>query len=568
MMIFKSLSRYHKELIKTLISVLIVSAIYFFALSNLRLFTIAKLKSQDIMTRTYNRIAPAPKNLDKIILISVDDDSFKVLNKKWPWRRLVFAYLIDRLIIDNPKVISLDFSFIGKSDIEEDDRIIADAFLDAGNILTASYFTREAKYMKPLKKIADASRGYGFINKPRDADFYVRRARSVLYSKEDQILDFSLALKTFAVFKGIPLEDIKYDGKNVSIADTVIPVDKEGTFPVDFRRRFKEFNAIPFWKIIKQDFPPGTFKNKIILVGPTNEILHDIHNTPLGLMPGVMVNANELLMLINNSFVTYPPKWMEFLFLCFFVICIAVLTYRAIKPRILFKVLGAIVIYWEFGLFLYSYNIHLDYFAPVALIVASYVGISIYKSFRLIVQNIALKTQAITDELTGLFTYRYFVLRLRSELERSKRYNVNTSLTIMDIDHFKKVNDTYGHQIGNVILKEVSDIIQNNTRKADVAFRYGGEEICVILTHTSKEGALSYCEKIRKVIEAASFAGKKNIKITVSFGVASYPIDKAFSGKEIINAADIALYHAKETGRNRVVGFEPRLLASAKTKNL
>jgi diguanylate cyclase (GGDEF)-like protein len=520
------------------------------------------------MTRFAHIVSPPPKNIDKIVVISVDDESFKLLNKKWPWRRLMFAYLVDKLAADKPKVISLDFSFIGKSDIEDDDRIISEAFFDAGNVLSASYFAHDGQYMKPLEKIAASSLGYGFINKPRDADFYVRRARSVLFSKEDKAIDYSLVLKTFAVFKNIPLEDIKYDGKNIVIKDALIPVDKEGSYPVDFRLRFNEFKVIPFWQIIKVDFPPGTFKDKIVLVGPTNEILHDVHNTPLGLMPGAIINANELLMLVNNNFVKYLPKWLEFLLLCIFVVSIAILTYRAIKPRILFKVIGAVVVFWEFGLFLYSYNIRLDYFAPVALIVASYLGISIYKYFHLIVQNIALKTEAITDELTGLYAYRYFILRLHSELERSKRYNVSLSLVMMDIDHFKKINDTYGHETGNIILKQVSEILKENTRKADIVFRYGGEELCILLTHTPKEGAFSYSEKIRKFIEEYPFAGNKAIKVTLSFGIAAYPEDNVYSGKEIINAADIALYHAKETGRNRVVLYEPSLLAKAKTKTL
>ncbi|MFH1655181.1 MAG: diguanylate cyclase [Candidatus Omnitrophota bacterium] len=563
-----ALSGYHKELIKTLVIVLIVSAIYFFVLADLKFFAIPKLKSQDIMTRIYHLIAPPPKNLDKIVVVAVDDDSFKLLNKKWPWPRLMFAFLVDRLSPYNPKVIALDFSFIGKSELKNDDVIIQEAFRDAGNVLSASYFSREGEYLKPLKEISDASRGYGFINKPRDVDLYVRRARSMLYSKEDETLEYSLILKTFALFRDLPLEDIKYDGKNVMIKDTAIPVDKEGVFPINFSLKFNEFQVIPFWKILKTDFPAETFKDKIILVGPTNEILHDVHNTPFGLLPGVIVNANELLTLINNSFVKYLPKWQEFLLLCIFVICISILTYRAIKPRIIFKVIGAIVIFWQIGLLLYSYNIRLDYFAPVGLIIISYVGISIFKSFRLLVQNIALKTQAITDELTGLFTYRYFVIRLHSEMERAKRYNIGLSLVIMDIDHFKKINDTYGHQTGNVILREVSEILKTSTRKADVPFRYGGEEICVILTHTSKEGAMSYSEKMRQLIEEHSFAGAKSIKITLSFGISSYPIDNAFKEKEMINAADIALYHAKEAGRNRVVAYDSTLLASTKTKTL
>jgi diguanylate cyclase (GGDEF)-like protein len=563
----KFTQNFNPELLKIVLIVLILSAAFFFLISHLKFLEIAKLKTQDIMMNLAYFIESKPNNLDKIAVVAVDDDSFKILNKKWPWRRVMFAYLVYKLSFDKPKVIAIDFSFIGESEIKQDDTFLSKAFSEAGNVLSASYFTREGKYMKPLKKIARASRGYGFINKPRDDDFFVRRSRAVLFSREDKKIDYSLSLKAFAIYKGISVEDIVFDGKKVRVKDTTISVDKNGTFPLNYRLKFKEFTIIPFWQVIKADLPKGIFKDKIVLVGPINEILHDIHNTPLGLMPGVIINANELLMFMNNSFARYIPLWIQFLIICIFVLGITILTYRAQAPRILLKVIGAIIIFWELGLLLFLRNIRMDYFSPSFLIIASYMGVSLYRYFRVIIQNISLKTQAITDELTGLFTYRYFVLRLNNELERAKRYNLNLSLIITDIDHFKNINDTYGHETGNIILQEVSEILKTNSRKADVLFRYGGEEFCVILTNTSSEGAFSYSEKIRTLIEQASFAGAKCIKLTLSFGVATFPKYDISTINELINAADIALYHAKHTGRNRVILFEPNILSADKTKS-
>lgn len=555
---------FNPELIKIVAIILVVSAAYFFIFSHLNFFSTAILKTQDLMTNIAHLIESEPPNTDQIIVVTVDDDSFKILNKKWPWRRILFANFVDVLSLEKPKAIALDFSFVGESDIKEDDDITAEAFSAAGNVLSASYFTREGRYMKPLNKLAKNSRGYGFINKPRDADYFIRRSRAVLFSREDNKLDFSLSLKAFALYKGVAPENISYDGNNVVVKNTAIKVDKYGTYPLDYTLSFKEFTIVPFWQVIKMDFPKGMFKDKIVLAGPTNEILHDIHNTPLGLMPGVIINANELLMFLNKSFITYMPVWIQFLIICIFVIAIAVLTYRAQAPRILFKVIGAIVILWELGLFFFLRNIRMDYFSPAFLVVASYVGVSLYRYFHVIIQNVSLKTQAITDELTGLFTYRYFVLRLNNEFERAKRYGLGLSLVIMDIDHFKKINDSYGHQLGNIVLKEISDILKNNTRKADVLFRYGGEELCIILTNTSGEGAFSYSEKIRRLIEEKSFAGPKLVKATASFGIAAFPKENIASANELINTADLALYHAKETGRNRVVLFDPSLVSKSK----
>ena len=129
----------------------------------------------------------------------------------------------------------------------------------------------------------------------------------------------------------------------------------------------------------------------------------------------------------------------------------------------------------------------------------------------------------------------------------------------MDLDHFKDINDTHGHETGNVVLKEISEILTNNTRKADVLFRYGGEELCVMLTNTSNEGALSYSEKMRGLIEGNLFTRRKNIRMTSSFGIATFPKDSVYTTDELINAADKALYQAKHAGRNRVVPYQSNL---------
>ncbi len=165
--------------------------------------------------------------------------------------------------------------------------------------------------------------------------------------------------------------------------------------------------------------------------------------------------------------------------------------------------------------------------------------------------------EATEDQLTKLMVRRYFMGTLKSELKNAQKENRATALYMTDIDHFKKFNDTYGHQTGDIVLAKVGEILINKTRqnrvRNDVSGRYGGEEFVVLLPDTNKEEALRGAERIRKEIEKLILKTTKGrqLKVTISIGVASSG-NSNISPKELIERADKALYHSKETGRNKV----------------
>jgi len=162
---------------------------------------------------------------------------------------------------------------------------------------------------------------------------------------------------------------------------------------------------------------------------------------------------------------------------------------------------------------------------------------------------------AITDALTGLFNRRRFHDVLISEYERAKRYNTPFSLVMVDIDHFKKVNDTFGHSVGDGVLKEVSAILKGSIREIDTASRYGGEEFILILPNTVKDNALVVAERMRLSIEQHTFQ-EIDRNITVSIGISGMPDEKAETDEKLVRCADFALYRAKQLGRNRTVTAE------------
>ena len=164
------------------------------------------------------------------------------------------------------------------------------------------------------------------------------------------------------------------------------------------------------------------------------------------------------------------------------------------------------------------------------------------------------KRLSITDELTGLYNYRYLQQRLEDEIERARRYGRSLSLLMLDADDFKKFNDTHGHIAGDRALAEIGGALRLAVREIDVSCRYGGEEFAVLLPETDAEGAFVVAEKVRESVAFHSFAdseGERGVHLTVSIGLATYPA-LAANREELLRQADDALYQAKTTGRDRV----------------
>ncbi len=168
--------------------------------------------------------------------------------------------------------------------------------------------------------------------------------------------------------------------------------------------------------------------------------------------------------------------------------------------------------------------------------------------------NAQLYKRAITDDLTRLYTRQYIDERLEQEHERAKRYNRPFCVIMVDLDHFKRVNDTYGHSAGDLVLQNVSSILRQQLRDTDIAGRLGGEEFIVILGETQKEGAKNIAERIREEIERTHIEKDgKVIKVTTSIGLACYNDYYKDQFEKLLEDADKALYQAKNNGRNKVV---------------
>jgi diguanylate cyclase (GGDEF)-like protein len=166
-----------------------------------------------------------------------------------------------------------------------------------------------------------------------------------------------------------------------------------------------------------------------------------------------------------------------------------------------------------------------------------------------------LRVASITDYLTKQYNRRHFMEMLQTEFDRSIRYGNPLSFVILDIDHFKKINDSRGHMQGDRVLVDVSALVRSSVRSHDVVARYGGEEFVILLPQIDEMGATTVAEKVRRIVAETAFSGMEGQPVTISLGLVTFP-GKDLSGTltvdALIHAADDALYRAKEGGRNRL----------------
>ncbi len=219
------------------------------------------------------------------------------------------------------------------------------------------------------------------------------------------------------------------------------------------------------------------------------------------------------------------------------------------------------IIYWD------RYN---DYFILVMPIVFFFSAIFVLLVGTLALQTAtdlnqvsALRRENILDPLIGIYNRRYLNLKLAEEIKRAHRYNFQLSMLLLDIDHFKNVNDTYGHYIGDLVLKGLGHLLLKNVRETDIVARYGGEEIAVIAPNTSVPAAAELAERLRHVVETSVMVpadeqeGRQAVSISVSIGVAGLD-QKIVDRQSLIERTDEALYEAKQKGRNRVAVFNSK----------
>jgi len=533
--------------LRVLIITIMLSGAYTFWIAPLKPIQIVNLKILDTFISLSARLYPMPAIGKNIILVTVDDESLREVNIQWPWPRSLNAEIIRKVSEAGTSLICIDFVYAGKSSDPLEDASLISAINNAKNVFGASFFGDDGKYIIPDEAIAIGLKEFGFVNKPRDADATIRRMRPLMISASGKIIDYSLSLKIASYLLNVPWINLAAN----------LPLSDNGTAYIRFYGNESDFCSIPAWKILKGDFDASLLKNKIVFLGATSESFHDTYHTPLGRMSGLLIDINETLTYINKSFFGYASKNANFIILFAFVLIAVVGGMRLpiLSGFILSCISVAIFLVLEFVLF--QKNIIIDSIGPISLVFISTMLLHGARYVILIMENIVLKREAITDGLTGLYLYRYFELQLKRGLEEAFKKHKNYALVIYDIDHFKKINDTYGHEFGNIILKNVAKNLMRYSRKNNLIARYGGEEFCIIVPEMKRDDAIKYAERLRNMISGLEFRTDKNetVKITMSAGIVTIEDAISQNPSDFVKEADVALYMSKNTGRDKISVF-------------
>lgn len=531
-----------------------------------------------------------------IVVLAIDDASLESLWDRygeWPLPRDVYADVIDHIEKQNPQMIIFDLMFIkSMRDAKQSDKVFLDAMNKYDNIYTAITFDDQPsdvrippvlperlKYNLKNESKINIGKKYGFTNcrsllselmngnvniglanVVRNSDGIIREAAPLMEYKGEYYphLIFDAAVKYLV---GKKPDEITIDKHgNMKIADTVLPITYDGDLILNWYGMSGTHMVYPLYKVVneissgKKGFD---FKDKIVIVGTTAMSLHDTKSVPVqgNLYPGVEVHATFFNNMLDNNFIKLTTSDVDAMIVAVVVALIGLIvmlsssTVFAVLSTMLFGIGYLFISYYVMEL----YNLWIPIVLPVIFMVIAF---SLSYLAKYLIKSRDFEHQyklATIDGLTELYNHRYFQETLKNQVEIAKRYNQTFSLIIVDIDYFKKFNDTYGHQAGDAVLKQVAQTLKKNARTTDVVCRYGGEEMSIILPNTSLEEALYSANRINKAVAEKEFYLNSNTigKVTISVGVATFPQD-AQTAQELIEKADKGLYYAKEHGRNQV----------------
>lgn len=558
-------------------------------------------------------IASKYKKTNKdIVIISIDDPSYEFILSKfgeWPMPRDVYAKLIDYLEKQHPKAIAFDFMFVKSMksktnadlalskaitkndnvyvsmnmdyqpfDVRKPEKLPDDLSVDVKNDSTIDYFSNNSVVNFPncrtiLPQILKGTRNIGMINVIRSNDGMLRKIPPfVTYqNKYYPALAMLVGMKYLNLDKNALNNGFQINKDyDMHVGNRTIPFDKDGgvilnwygPFPFQESKMGKNtFQIVPFYKVYKamegdKSVKQYDFRNKIVYVGPTAVSLFDLKSVPVDkTYPGVGTHATFINNLIDNNFIRKVDTSINLLISIILALAVGILVMRTSSTYIslvttIMTSLGYIVFAYYM---MFYFNLWIEIVLPITFIFLMFVTAYIVKY---ILKSKDFEHQyklATTDGLTELFNHRYFQEQMIMQIENCKRYNSHFSLILIDIDHFKKFNDVYGHQSGDAVLRQVALKLKKNVRATDIVCRYGGEEMSIILPNTERDEAIITAQKLCQVIAEKPFklANDQESNVTISLGVATFPEDGETSSL-IIESTDKRLYVAKENGRNQV----------------
>lgn len=509
-----------------------------------------------------------------IVIVAIDDASYEYILDhygEWPLRRDMYAKMVDYIESQKPKTVAFDLMFVKsmKSAISADNSLV-DVFKKYDNVYTSMNLDNQPEDLRKAQQLPDKLA----ISPDSVADNPIEysNCRIILQGILDatsHIGMINVSRSDDGVLRKMPLY-LKYNNKYYPQLGYLVAQgsgmmkkvqsDDEASVILNWYGPAETFENIPMYKLLKAADGGETFDydfhNKIVYFGATAASLFDIKTVPVDkVYPGVEVQATYVNNLLDGSLIKKCPEYVNLLA----GLVLALLTVLAVlKIQSMPTAFGlSFTIYTVYVLFAYEL-MRMNYYwikivSPVAFAIFAFILAVIIKYLIKSRDFDAQYKLATTDGLTELYNHRYFQEQMQNQVSHSKRYGVPLSLIIIDIDFFKKFNDTYGHQSGDAVLRQVAFALKKNVRATDIVCRYGGEEMSIILPNTKYEEAVCIANKLCTIVseKKCKLANGKESNVTISLGVSTYGADGE-TPAIIIESADKRLYHAKENGRNRV----------------
>ncbi len=478
-----------------------------------------------------------------MVIVAIDEASCEKLGVRWPWPRWVFAKLINRLKESGAKAVGLNLTFTGLENGDDASSLeLAEAMQNHGNVVIGTTFGEDNRLIFPSPVIAKAVRGYGYLEKIVDTDLVIRRA----YRMTPLADSFPLALlKAYTHSAGDRLPAAQ--------------VDKSEIHDINFELEERDLKEISAWKILEGKYSPELISGKLALVGLTSAIFLDRHPTPLGMMPGVLIHANEFLSILSNHELHFMSR--KSVFAWAWIIGLGVLALFLFKTVLLGTVGFVITIFGVSVIvqFFFTRDYVIEPFIFIfGAIFAMIFGV-LANGLRLFLENRNLETNVIHDKLTGLYTYDFLLSRLATEWKRCKRMNMPISIAMTDLDRFKKINDTLGHETGNQMIQHAADVLKESARGYDVVARYGGDEFIILLWNAGPTEAAEYKKRLRTLYEKMAEGLKDPLlkQSSISIGVASldpaHKDEQPLTPQALIEEADKRLLEDKESRRKSLL---------------
>jgi len=572
---FKSKSK--KRWLWTVLLVALCSSGLTIAASHLSIFQSLEWLTFD----TWFRFRPLEAKEKRIIVVTISESDINQLGQ-WPMSDRILSQLITKINQQQPRAIGLDI--YRDLSVQPGTEELEAVFRSTPNLIGIEKVIGEEVNSSPILKQQEQ---VALADLVRDTDGKIRRGLLSIELDNGQVqlgLATRLALMYLAT-EGIEPQFIDNTAKlSLGKADLVpfnshdggyIRAD-DGGFQVliNYRGTETSFNRISIFDVLNGQVPEDLMKDNIVLIGSIAPSLNDFFATPysdsqtdqLKDLPGVFIHANLASQIVSGALdgrssiqtISEPWEWIGIFVLTFSIsIGNLVLLDRKshskhavflVSPTVLSLAIPGLGVLGS-GYLLFLRGFWLPVISPLFSLAISVLTISWY-------YNQSRENLALIDSLTQIPNRRCLDEFLEQQWLQSKKKKRNLSIILCDVDFFKKYNDTYGHQAGDLCLKQVAQTLAQSIRNTDLAARYGGEEFMVVLPNTSPEVAMVIAQKIcarLKSLEIAHASSQASEYVSLSCGVASTSVNLVSSPEDLIANADRALYKAKEQGRDRAI---------------